>query len=105
MVVSIQTYGDRAVNWQPHLHALVTAGVERLGRYLVHPPIALGRLQYDGAWPDTPLGGRTTGPEPQRRSLGNRRAHGRREARRNAIRYPRYLLEKPACRRVRRTAR
>lgn len=23
--------------------------VERLGRYLVHPPIALGRLQYDGA--------------------------------------------------------
>ena len=23
-------------------------GVERLCRYLVHPPIALGRLQYDG---------------------------------------------------------
>jgi hypothetical protein len=23
-------------------------GVERLSRYLVHPPIALGRLQYDG---------------------------------------------------------
>jgi hypothetical protein len=116
MVVSIQTYGDRAANWQPHLHALVsagvfsgegvftplplppagvaeelfrrrvirmlvrrgrleedaaagllawrhsgfsvhhairaepddTAGVERLCRYLVHPPIALGRLTYDG---------------------------------------------------------
>jgi hypothetical protein len=27
MVVSIQTYGDQAANWQPHLHALVTAGV------------------------------------------------------------------------------
>ncbi len=26
MVVSIQTYGDLA-NWQPHLHALVCAGV------------------------------------------------------------------------------
>jgi hypothetical protein len=26
-----------------------TEGVERLCRYLVHPPIALGRLQYDGA--------------------------------------------------------
>ena len=25
-----------------------TAGVERLCRYLVHPPIALGRLMYDG---------------------------------------------------------
>jgi len=25
-----------------------TQGVERLCRYLVHPPIALGRLQYDG---------------------------------------------------------
>jgi hypothetical protein len=25
-----------------------TAGVERLCRYLVHPPIALGRLTYDG---------------------------------------------------------
>ncbi len=25
-----------------------TEGVERLCRYLVHPPIALGRLQYDG---------------------------------------------------------
>jgi hypothetical protein len=25
-----------------------TAGVERLRRYLVHPPIALGRLTYDG---------------------------------------------------------
>jgi hypothetical protein len=24
-------------------------GVERLGRYLVHPPIAVGRLHYDGA--------------------------------------------------------
>jgi hypothetical protein len=23
-------------------------GVERLGRYLVHPPMALGRLGYDG---------------------------------------------------------
>ncbi len=114
MVVSIQTYGDQAANWQPHLHTLVTPGVidrrgrftprdppptslaeelfrrrvirmlvdhgkldeeaargllawphsgfsihqetrvqawdteglERLCRYLVHPPIALGRLQY-----------------------------------------------------------
>jgi hypothetical protein len=27
MVVSIQIYGDQAANWQPHLHALVTAGV------------------------------------------------------------------------------
>ena len=26
-----------------------TAGVARLCRYLVHPPIALGRLTYDGA--------------------------------------------------------
>ncbi len=28
-------------------------GVERLGRYPVHPPIALGRLQYDGRGPPT----------------------------------------------------
>jgi hypothetical protein len=116
MVVSIQTNGDQAANWQPHLHALVsagvvsgegvftplplppaevaeelfrrrvirmlvrrgrldedaaagllawrhsgfsvhhairvephdTAGVARLCRYLVHPPIALGRLTYKG---------------------------------------------------------
>jgi hypothetical protein len=27
VVVSIQTHGDRVANWQPHLHALVTAGV------------------------------------------------------------------------------
>jgi hypothetical protein len=117
MVVSIQTYGDQAANWQPHLHALVTGGaldgdgaftalavppagvaeelfrrrvirmlvrrgrleedcaagllswrhsgfsvhyairvephdaegMERLCRYLVHPPIAVERLRYDGA--------------------------------------------------------
>ena len=67
ITLSIQTYGDLA-NRQPHLHALVcagvfraqgrfiplalppadTAGVARLCRYLVHPPIALGRLTYDG---------------------------------------------------------
>ena len=86
MVASIQTWGDLA-NWQPHVHALATAGVvdrgkldedaagglltwkhsgfsvrnkiranvsdgeglERLGRYLVHPPIAQQRLRYSGA--------------------------------------------------------
>ena len=116
MVVSIQPYGDQAANWQPHLRALVsagvfnrqervaplgvppagvaeelfrrrvirllmrrgrleedaaagllswrysgfslhhairvepddTAGVQRLCRDLVHPPLALGRLTYEG---------------------------------------------------------
>jgi hypothetical protein len=38
MVVSIQTYGD-LVNWQPHLHALVSAGV--VNREGVFTPLAL----------------------------------------------------------------
>jgi hypothetical protein len=38
MVVSIQTYGDLA-NWQPHLHALVSAGV--VNREGVFTPLAL----------------------------------------------------------------
>jgi hypothetical protein len=43
MVVSIQTYGDLA-NWQPHLHALVSAGVfTREGAFtpLPLPPVGL----------------------------------------------------------------
>ena len=39
-------------NWLVGLKRIVVPwdmeGVERLCRYLVHPPIALGRLQYDG---------------------------------------------------------
>ena len=38
MVVSIQTYGDLA-NFQPHLHALVTAGV--VNREGVFTPLSL----------------------------------------------------------------
>ncbi len=44
MVVSIQTYGDLA-NWQPHLHALVCAGVfNRQGEFtpLALPPAGVG---------------------------------------------------------------
>jgi hypothetical protein len=52
MVVSIQTYGDLA-NWQPHLHALVSAGVfHRQGEFtsLTLPPAGVAEELFRRQW-------------------------------------------------------
>lgn len=54
MVVSLQTYGDLA-NWQPHLHALVSAGafdaVGGPGPVILQPPQSNRRMHQGAAQP------------------------------------------------------
>jgi hypothetical protein len=45
-VLYVQTFGD-LVTFNPHIHALVAEGRQRLARYMIRCPFALEKMRYD----------------------------------------------------------